>query len=97
MTAPPGRQAVEQNGITGTRTKAEFRRDLADRVNAAGRRAGIKLLGYQVRSLMATLTANDEDPTDEQITLQLMRAPWFPKPRRRGWRLGEGGGWAVRS
>lgn len=95
MTAPPG-HAPTQNGITGTRPKAEIRRELADRINAAGRRAGVKLLGYQVRSLMATLTANDEAPTDEQIVRSLMSAPWFPKPRVRRFRVGETG-WRTSS
>jgi hypothetical protein len=85
-------------GITGTRNhKAAIRRELADRINAAGRRAGVKLLGWQVRSLIASATANDHVPTDEDLTLALMAAPWFPKPRVRQWRVGEGGGWATRS
>jgi hypothetical protein len=96
MTAPPG-YAPTRNGITGTRPKAAIRRELADRINAAGRRAGVKLLGWQVRSLMATMTANDEAPTDAEITRSLMSAPWFPKPRRRHWRVGEGGGLRTRS
>lgn len=97
MRQPPGREAAAQNGITGTRTKAETKRLLSGRVISAMKAADLQPQGWQVRSLVATLMANREEPTDEQITLQLMRANWFSKPRRRQWRVGEGGGWAVSS
>lgn len=97
MNAPPGTARTSSNGITGTRTKAEIRRELADRFNAAARRVGVSLLGWQVRTLIATTIANQEEPTDADLMRALMAAPWFPKPRRRHWRVGEGGGWAVRS
>lgn len=96
MSAPPG-HAPTPNGITGTRTKAEIRRELADRFNAAARRTGVTLVGWQVRTLIASTIADHAEPTDEDLMLVLMRAPWFPKPSRRHWRVGEGGGWAVRS
>lgn len=89
--------AATSNGITGTRTKAEIRRELADRFNAAERRAGVTLLGWQVRSLIRTTIANNDEPTDEDLMRALMRAPWSRKPGRRHWRVGEGGGWAVKS
>ena len=95
MTAPPGRQSATQNGITGTRTKAETKRALSARVIRAMKSAGLEPQGWQVRSLVATLVANREEPTDEQLLHQLMAAPWFPKPGRRHWRVGEGGGWAT--
>lgn len=97
MTAPPGIARTSANGITGTRPKAEIRRELADRFNAAARRGGVGLAGWQVRTLIATTLANHDEPTDEDLMHALMAAPWFPKPRRRHWRVGEGGGWAVRS
>lgn len=98
MSAPPGRQvAATQNGITGTRTKAETKRALSARVIRAMKSAGVPPQGWQVRSLVATLVANREEPTDEQLLHQLMTAPWFPKPSRRHWRVGEGGGWATSS
>lgn len=93
--SPP--EGTTPNGITGTRPKAEIRRELADRFNAAARRSDVTLLGWQVRSLIATTLAACEEPTDEDLILALMRAPWFKKPSRRHWRVGEGGGWAVRS
>lgn len=95
MSAPPGIARTTTNGITGTRTKAEIRRELADRFNAAARRSGVTLLGWQVRTLISTTIANHEEPSDEQIVLALMAAPWFPKPTRRKYRIGETG-WRTR-
>lgn len=95
MRPPPG-HAPTQNGITGTRPKAEIRRELADRFNAAARRAGITLLGWQVRSLIATTLVNHDEPTDEQLICALMAAPWFPKPRVRRHGVGDPG-WRTRS
>lgn len=97
MRRPPDKASNLSNGITGTRTKAEIRRELADRFNAAARRSGVTLMGWQVRTLIASALANDDEPTDEQLMRTLMAAPWFPKPTVRKWRVGEGGGWAVRS
>lgn len=96
MRPPPG-HGSGQDGLTGTPTKAAIRQALTARINAAGRRAGVHLLGWQVRSLIATLLVNGTAPTDAEIAIALMRANWFPKPRRRQWRVGEGGGWATRS
>lgn len=92
---PPGAMAPTQTAITGTRnTKAETNRALVGRIKRAGATAGIELEPYQVRSLMHTLRANREEPTDEQVLRTLMAAPWFPKPRVR--RHGVGGpGWRV--
>lgn len=61
------------------------------------RRAGIEPEVWQVESVAAALVANHEEPTDAELMRALMRAPWAPKPCRRHWRVGEGGGWAVRS
>ena len=97
MSAPPGQARTSANGITGTRTKAETKRHLAGRVVSAMKSAGLPAPGWQVRSLVATLIANREEPTDEDVYRALMAAPWFPKARRRHWRVGEGGGWAVTS
>lgn len=94
--SPPLRQQTP-DGITGTRTKAAIRRELADRFNAAARRSGVTLMGWQVRTLITSSLANHEEPSDEDLMRTLMAAPWFPKPRRRHWQVGEGGGWAVRS
>lgn len=91
--SPPGADRA-QDGITGTRPKAAIRRELADRFNAAARRAGVPLLGWQVRSLINSTLANNEAPTDEDLVRALMAAPWFPKPRRRRYQLGEAG-WRV--
>jgi hypothetical protein len=96
MKSPPGTQPDLSNGITGTRPKAEIRRELADRFNAAARRSGVTLRGWQVRSLITTTMANNEQPTDRDLIETLMRAPWFPKPRRRHHGVG-GPGWRVRS
>lgn len=93
----PPQPSNTSNGITGTRPKAEIRRELADRFNAAARRSEVTLLGWQVRSLINSTLAAHEEPTDEELMTVLMRAPWFRKPSRRHWRVGEGGGWAVRS
>jgi hypothetical protein len=105
MNAPPGGHAPATDpAITGTRnTNAETKRRpngrtspkkaIASRVIRAMRGAGLTPHGWQVRSLVATLVANREEPTDEQIVAELMRAEWFPKPRVRrhgvgdlGWR-----------
>ena len=67
------------------------------RVAGVMRAAGIEPEPWQVESLAASLVANGEQVTDEDLTRALMRAPWFPKPSRRHWRVGEGGGLAVRS
>ena len=74
-------------------TASPLRRRLASMLKAAG----IEPEPWQVESLEASLIANGEQPTDADLTRALMRAPWFPKPGRRHWRVGEGGGWAVRS
>lgn len=95
MTAPP---VTIQTGITGSRnTKAETNRVLTGTIKRLARRAGFEPQPWQVRSLLATLAANGELPSDEQVTRSLMAAPWFPKPRRRHWRVGEGGGLRTRS
>lgn len=96
MSAPPGTTPTA-NGITGTRTKAETKRELSARIIKAMKAANLAPQGWQVRTLVASLMANHEDPTDEEVVVALMRAHWFPKPSRRHWRVGEGGGWAVRS
>ena len=95
MSAPPGHLATP-NGITGTRTKAETKRLTASRVVAAMTAAGLPAPGWQVRSLVATLVANHEQPDHDDVMRALMAAPWFPKPTRRHWRVGEGGGWGIR-
>lgn len=95
MTSPPGASPTV-NGITGTRLNAETKRALSARIIRAMKAADLEPVGWQVRSLMSTLVANRDEPTDEQVMHALMRAPWYPKPRRRHWRVGEGGGLAVR-
>lgn len=92
MRPPPG-PAPTPNGITGTRPKAETKRVLAARVIRAMKAAGMSPQGWQVRSLTATLLAGQDrlEMTDEQIVMQLMRAPWFPKHRRRRYAVGEAG------
>lgn len=91
MTSPPGSARLTQNGTTGTRPEATIRRELADRINAAARRAGLQLHGAQVRLLMKTLIAADEVPTEEEIYRGLMAAPWSRKTKVQNWRLGEAG------
>ncbi len=93
--SPPGDSDIS-NGITGTQTKAETNRVLTGTIKRLCRGAGLEPEPWQIRSLLASLRANRETPTDEQMVLALMRAPWFPRPTRRHWRVGEGGGWAVR-
>lgn len=97
MTAPPGIARTSASGITGTRTKAETNRVLTGTFKRLARAAGFELEAWQVRTLIASTVANHEEPTDEDLMRALMRAPWFPKPRRRHWRVGEGGGWGIRS
>lgn len=46
--------------------------------------------------IAATVADIDGELSDEALMRALMRAPWFPKPHRRHWRVGEGGGWATR-
>lgn len=94
---PASSQGLEQDGTSGSRTKSVLRRELADRLNAAARRSGFTLESWQVRQLVRALASRAVELTDEQILLALMRAPWYPKPRHRQWRVGEGGGWATRS
>lgn len=96
MTFPPGSARLTQNGIAGTRTKAEIRREIADRINAASRRAGLQLHGAQVRILMKALIAAEDAPTEEEIYSRLMAAPWSRKTTAQSWRLGETG-WRLRS
>lgn len=105
--SPPGAAAPTPTAITGTQhTNAETKRRanprtstkkvLAARVIRAMKAHDLKPQGYQVRGLVATLIANRDEPTDEAITAELMKAPWFPKPRIR--RHGVGGpGWRVTS
>lgn len=96
MTAPPGAE-TPRNRITGTGPKAETKRETSARIIKAMRAAGMEPQGWQVRSLVSTLLANREAPSDAEVIEALMRAPWYRKPGRRHWRVGEGGGWAVRS
>lgn len=67
------------------------------RLSALLRAADLEPEAWQVESLVASLIANHEEPTDAELVAALMRAPWSRKPGRRHWRIGEGGGWAVRS
>lgn len=108
MRPPPGLAPTTHGNLTDLRPRKRDRRAEADRhrmtrtplhrrVVAMMRRAGFEPEAWQVESLAATFIANREEPTDEQLIRELMKAAWFPKPRRRQWRLGEGGGWAVRS
>lgn len=97
MAAPPGAASNTRNGITGTRTKAAIRKATATRFQAAARAAGFgPLSGYQIRSLLASLAANSEEPTERELMESLMRAPWAAKPQRRRYRLGESG-WRTRT
>lgn len=59
-------------------------------------RAGHTPEAWQVESLAATFVANRVTPTDRELVAELMRAPWFPKPRRRHYRVGEHG-WRTTS
>lgn len=93
----PPIEGTTADGITGTRTKAETNRVLTGTIKRLSRAAGFELEPWQVRSALASLRANESMPTDEQVIRALMAAPWFPKPGRRHWRVGEGGGWAVRA
>lgn len=107
MTAPPAGPATVDRNLTDLRPRKRDRRAEADRhrmmrtplhrrVVASIRRAGHEPVAYQVESIVATMVANHEEPTDEQILLALMAAPWFPKPRVR--RHGVGGpGWRTAS
>lgn len=96
MRPPPGPAPV-QTAITGTRnTKAETNRALVGRIKRAGTAAGVELEPWQIRSLKATLIAQRQEPTDEQVLRALMAAPWFPKPRVRRHGIG-GPGWRVTS
>ena len=91
MTAPPGIARPTQNGITGTRTKAETKRQTAGRVINAMRAAGMTPQGWQVRTVTASLISNGDEPSDEALIRALMSAPWFPRPRIRKWQIGETG------
>lgn len=96
MKAPPG-HAPTSPAITGTRnTKAETNRVLTGTIKRLARAAGHEPQPWQVRSLIATLAANRELPTEDEIARSLMAAPWFPKPRIRRWRVGETG-WRTHS
>jgi len=96
MNVAAGALPATDNGITGTRPKAETKRQTAGRVINAMKAAGLTPQGWQVRSLVGSLLANHEEPTDEDLTRALMRAPWFPKPQVRKYQVGENG-WRTRS
>jgi len=93
----PSDLGSEHDGSTGARTNAETKRQLAGRVIELMTVAGLTPCGWQVRSILKALRDCREEPTDAQIAIALMKANWFPKPRRRQWQVGEGGGWATRS
>ncbi len=62
--------------------------------------AGMVPEAWQVESLVATTIANRDESEEDRNRREheeLMRAPWFPKTRRQHWKVGQGGGWAVRS
>ena len=96
MNSPPG-CAPTTTEITGTRnTKAETNRVLTGTIKRLARAAGHEPEPWQIRSLIASLAANRELPTEDDVVRSLMAAPWFPKPRRRHWRVGETG-WRTSS
>lgn len=107
MTAPPGGSPATDRNLTDLRPKRDRRAESArhrmnrtplhSRIASMMRAGGMEPEAWQVESVAASLVANREEPTDEQLTVSLMAAPWFPKPTVRKWRVGEGGGWAVRS
>lgn len=85
------------DGPTSTRTKAETNRVLVGTIRRICRASGLHdLEPWQIRQLVRALR-DQPAPSDEQVHAALMRAPWFPKRRRRHWRVGEGGGWATTS
>lgn len=88
---PPDSPAPRITGTGPDRSKAETKRVLTARILRAMRRAGLAPQGWQVRSLLATLVANREEPTDEELLQSVMRAPWYPKPRKRRYQVGETG------
>lgn len=96
MNSPPGDARNLQNGITGTRTKAETKRRTASRIVAAMTASGMTPHGWQVRSLLASLRANGEEPSDRELYEALMKAPWFKKPHIRRHGVGDPG-WRTRS
>jgi hypothetical protein len=70
-------------------------RELAARLIRLMKRNDLVAEGWQIRGLLKAL--NVDEPTDDDLMRALMAAPWYPKRRRRHWRVGEGGGWATRS
>lgn len=102
MSPPPGLAPI-QNGITGTRTKAETNRILTGMTKRKARAAGVEPTAQEMRHMLASLRAEadvERTPTielDERLTRFLMRAPWFRQRATIKWRVGEGGGWGVRS
>lgn len=102
MSPPPG-NAPTQNEITGTRTKAETNRILTGMTKRKARAAGIEPTAQEMRRMLTALRADadlERAPAiklDDWLTAYLMRAPWFRQRATRKWRVGEGGGWAVRS
>ena len=105
MDAPPGGTPTDDRNLTDLRPRKRNRRAEADRhrmtrtplhrrVCASIRRAGVEPQPFQVESVVATMIANHEEPTDEQILRELMRAPWFTKPRVLHHGIG-GPGWRV--
>lgn len=101
MSAPAG-IAPGQDGSTSTRTKAETKRGAASRNRAISARlirlmksSGLEPQAWQIRQLLKSLHDVDE-PSDDDLFRALMAAPWFPKRRRRQWRVGEAG-WRTSS
>lgn len=100
MSGPPGDSSTPDRNLTDLRPTKRDRRAEANRhrttrtpahrrVHAAMVAAGITPEPWQVESLVTALLARRNAATDDALVEELMRAPWFPRARRRPWKIGE--------
>ncbi|WP_370287892.1 hypothetical protein [Nocardioides sp.] len=69
------------NGITGTRTKAETKRQMAARIITVAKAAGINPSGADVRHALDALAAKDRVSDLDVLDRLMRRAPGARKPR----------------
>lgn len=105
MSAPPGVDhsaeplpGYQAGGRTAPTSKREAFRILRAELGVTGPQARALYIAYERDVADALRIGNDTNRSDASFIDWLMRQAPAQRPRsRRRWRIGEGGGWAVRS
>lgn len=105
MSAPPGLAPIAESlpdmqagGRTAPTSKREALRHLRTELHVTGAQAHALFVAYERDVADARRIGNDSGRSDAAFVDWLMRQAPSQRARSvRHWRLGEGGGWAVRS